>query len=138
MSRSSGSGRERSVQNADAPRALHARSFKLRFAAQREVGRSYVSLVKPLGLPATVTDKFYSRPQGGELQEESALSRIDNMFALGPRDKYQEPSTSAQEYGWWCSEPCKGDAVLQHHIRDSAWLKERLRVLAADDKLKLK
>lgn len=50
MSRSSGSGRERSVQNADAPRALHARSFKLRFAAQREVGRSYVSLVKPLGL----------------------------------------------------------------------------------------
>lgn len=36
---------------ASAPgRALHARSFKLRFAAQREQGRSYVSLVKPLGL----------------------------------------------------------------------------------------
>lgn len=32
------------------PRDLHARSFKLRFAAQREPGRSNVSLVKPLGL----------------------------------------------------------------------------------------
>lgn len=30
--------------------SLHARSFKLRFASQREQGRSYVSLVKPLGL----------------------------------------------------------------------------------------
>lgn len=29
---------------------LHARSFKLRFAAQRELGRSYVSAVKPLTL----------------------------------------------------------------------------------------
>lgn len=28
----------------------HPRSFKLRFAAQREPGRSYVSLVKPRGL----------------------------------------------------------------------------------------
>lgn len=31
-------------------RDLHSRSFKLRFASQREQGRSYVSLVKPLGL----------------------------------------------------------------------------------------
>lgn len=29
---------------------LHARAFKLRFAAQRELGRSYVSRVKPRGL----------------------------------------------------------------------------------------
>lgn len=31
-------------------RPLHPRSFKLRFASQREQGRSYVSLVRPLGL----------------------------------------------------------------------------------------
>ncbi|CAH2226776.1 jg12678, partial [Pararge aegeria aegeria] len=30
----------------------------------------------------------------------------------------------------------RGDARLQHHIRDSAWLKERLRVLATDNGLK--
>lgn len=35
---------------AGAGRVHHARSFKLRFAAQREPGRSYVSPVKPRGL----------------------------------------------------------------------------------------
>lgn len=30
--------------------AQHAHTFKLRFASQRELGRSYVSLVKPLTL----------------------------------------------------------------------------------------
>lgn len=40
---------DRSEQEAVAA-PQQARSFKLRFAAQRELGRSYVSAVKPLRL----------------------------------------------------------------------------------------
>lgn len=41
----------------------------------------------------------------------------------------------AAEYGaqWGAA---RSDRRLNHHIRDSAWLKARLCVLAADDKLK--
>ncbi|XP_063890434.1 uncharacterized protein LOC135116796 [Helicoverpa armigera] len=120
-------------------RSLHARSFKLRFASQREQGRSYVSLVKPLGLPATVTGKFYVREQAGAgdaERERRALSRIHDMFGRGPRDKYPAPVTSSQVVGWHAAGAARPDARLSHHIRDSAWLKARLCVLAADDKLK--
>ncbi|KAH9640944.1 hypothetical protein HF086_003034 [Spodoptera exigua] len=153
-------------------RPLHPRSFKLRFASQREQGRSYVSLVRPLGLPATVTGKFYVSEQANSVDEEAtrrALQRIQRMFGHGPTDKYDAPVTSSHVcfliyvqvvvvvFDSTCSEPCgvcgrvgwyatetgaeagagaRADRRLQHHIRDSAWLKARLCVLAADDKLK--
>ncbi|XP_030029532.1 uncharacterized protein LOC115446860 isoform X4 [Manduca sexta] len=128
-------------------RPLHARSFKLRFAPQREPGRSYVSLVKPFALPATVTDKFYTRPEcegDAGVEEGTALQRIQDMFTLGPRDKHVAPLTSAHVYGWWWDQIStleqvpRSDRRLHHHIHDSQWLKECLRVLAADDKLKQK
>ncbi|XP_030029530.1 uncharacterized protein LOC115446860 isoform X2 [Manduca sexta] len=155
-------------------RPLHARSFKLRFAPQREPGRSYVSLVKPFALPATVTDKFYTRPEcegDAGVEEGTALQRIQDMFTLGPRDKHVAPLTSAHvsvsnvycnmfnitsaihnqqsnnmcyRYGWWWDQIStleqvpRSDRRLHHHIHDSQWLKECLRVLAADDKLKQK
>ncbi|XP_030029531.1 uncharacterized protein LOC115446860 isoform X3 [Manduca sexta] len=133
-------------------RPLHARSFKLRFAPQREPGRSYVSLVKPFALrqfllAATVTDKFYTRPEcegDAGVEEGTALQRIQDMFTLGPRDKHVAPLTSAHVYGWWWDQIStleqvpRSDRRLHHHIHDSQWLKECLRVLAADDKLKQK
>ncbi|XP_022834728.1 uncharacterized protein LOC111362304 [Spodoptera litura] len=82
-------------------RPLHARSFKLRFASQREQGRSYVSLVRPLGLPATVTGKFYVREQPSSVDDEAtrrALQRIQSMFGRGPADKYAAPVTSSHEF----------------------------------------
>ncbi|XP_075970989.1 uncharacterized protein LOC142973235 [Anticarsia gemmatalis] len=128
---------------ADAGRPLHPRSFKLRFASQREQGRSYVSLVRPHGLPATVTGKFYCREQPTKVDEEGtqrALRRIQDMFERGPREKYDAPVTSSQVYGWYCegsdAAVVRADRRLNHHIRDSAWLRARLLVLAADDKLK--
>ncbi|CAH0700258.1 unnamed protein product [Spodoptera exigua] len=127
-------------------RPLHPRSFKLRFASQREQGRSYVSLVRPLGLPATVTGKFYVSEQANSVDEEAtrrALQRIQRMFGHGPTDKYDAPVTSSHVVGWYATETgaeagagARADRRLQHHIRDSAWLKARLCVLAADDKLK--
>ncbi|CAD0198103.1 unnamed protein product [Chrysodeixis includens] len=126
-------------------RPLHARSFKLRFAAQREQGRSYVSLVKPLGLPATVTGKFYTQERTSTVDEEGtrrALQRIEDMFRQGPRELHAEPVISSQVYGWWAAAGGAGGAAersdrrLHHHIRDSAWLKARLCVLAADERLK--
>ncbi|XP_053602185.1 uncharacterized protein LOC128670505 [Plodia interpunctella] len=121
-------------------RPLHKSSFKLRFAQCRELGRSDVSLVKPLGLPSTVTDKFYNvRREEGAALEEAALRTIQDMFRRGPRDWHPAPRTSAQEYGWhWAAaaQPDRRDRRLQHHIVDSAWLKARVRVLHADALLK--
>ncbi|XP_060801308.1 uncharacterized protein LOC132901956 [Amyelois transitella] len=122
---------------ADSP---HRRSFKLRFARLRELGRSDVSLVKPFGLPSTVTDKFYRRQQPApSALEAAALRRIHDMFQKGPLEKHPLPVTSAQEYGWhWkaASREAAGDRRLQHHIRDSAWLKATVRILYSDAQLK--
>ncbi|CAG4976994.1 unnamed protein product [Colias eurytheme] len=116
--------------------ALHPRSFKLRFAAQRELGRSHISAVKPLALPATVTGKLQLSAEGEvcAAREACALSRVSDMFRLGPRDKYPISHVSSHEYGWWCEHGGRWheSSWLHHHICDSAWLKERLRVLAAD------
>ncbi|XP_059061634.1 uncharacterized protein LOC131854530 [Achroia grisella] len=125
----------------------HPCSFKLRFAEHRELGRSYVSLVKPLRLPATVTGKFYSRERTrsvDEAMERDALRRIEDMFRAGPREKHSAPLTASHQYGWWWEHGARmsstsfADRRLHHHIRDSGWLKARLTVLAADDKLKQK
>ncbi|XP_047526662.1 uncharacterized protein LOC125063966 [Vanessa atalanta] len=131
---------ERAPTHADSSAPLHAKSFKLRFASQRELGRSYVSAVKPLRLPAVVRAKFYRREPAGEVDESrarAALARVRDMFGRGPRDKYSEPVTTSDEYGWWWqwARP-QPDRRLRHHIQDSAWLKERLRVLAADAGIK--
>ncbi|CAG9784781.1 unnamed protein product [Diatraea saccharalis] len=115
-------------------RALHMRSFKLRFAAHREPGRSNFSAIKPLGLPATVADapQRVERHKALTEAEEAALNRVRAMFTRGPRDKY----------GWWWDQASKiatttfSDRRLNHHIQDSSWLKTRLLILAADDKLK--
>ncbi|CAH2106913.1 unnamed protein product [Euphydryas editha] len=123
-----------------APTHTHVKSFKLRFASQRELGRSYVSAVKPLRLPAVVRAKFYRREPEGEVDEilaEQALNRVKDMFRRGPREKYSEPVTTSNEYGWWAARAGgESDRRLRHHIRDSAWLKERLRVLATDASLR--
>ncbi|XP_061377798.1 uncharacterized protein LOC133319010 [Danaus plexippus] len=125
------------------PNNLHRKSFKLRFASQRELGRSYVSAIKPLGLPAAVSSKEWGRvaedAAGAREENESTLRRVQELFTRGPRDKYRAPVTSAQEYGWWSVQRTADTGLLappRHHIADSAWLKERLRVLAADYGLK--
>ncbi|XP_072940822.1 uncharacterized protein [Epargyreus clarus] len=111
---------------------LHARSFKLRFAAQCELGRSHISAVKPLALPATVTDKFYRRSRSPAAPDApQRLQRVQDMFRRGPRDKYDAPVTTSQEYGWWRASG-GGARELRHGLRDSAWLKERVRVLRPD------
>lgn len=38
---------------------LHSKSFKLRFASQRELGRSYMSAVKPLRLRESLLLEIY-------------------------------------------------------------------------------
>ncbi|XP_050342991.1 uncharacterized protein LOC126768748 [Nymphalis io] len=131
---------ERAATHPGSTAPLHSKSFKLRFAFQRELGRSDVSAVKPLGLPAVVRAKFYRREGEGEVDErraERALARVRDMFGRGPRDMYCEPVTTSHEYGWWWqwARP-QTDRRLRHHIQDSAWLKERLRVLATDDGIK--
>ncbi|XP_023934839.2 uncharacterized protein LOC112043587 [Bicyclus anynana] len=115
-------------------RSRPARSFRLRFAAQREPGRSDVSAVKPLGLPTVVRGGMYGREsREDEERVQSALRRVQRMFDAGPRDRLAEPLTTQHEYGWWgAPPPAPRDPRLEHHIRDSAWLKERLRILAAD------
>ncbi|XP_069354660.1 nuclease SbcCD subunit C-like [Maniola hyperantus] len=64
-------------------------------------------------------------------RERSALRRVQAMFRAGPRERLAAPLTASHEYGWWCERGARlqADPRLQHHIRDSAWLKERLRVL---------
>ncbi|XP_046960166.1 uncharacterized protein LOC124530196 [Vanessa cardui] len=131
---------ERAAPHPDSSAPLHAKSFKLRFASQREPGRSYVSAVQPLRLPAVVRAKFYRREAEGEVDEaraRRALARVRAMFGRGPRDKHCEPVTTSHEYGWWWQRARpQPDRRLRHHIQDSAWLKERLRVLAADAGIK--
>ncbi|KPJ01677.1 hypothetical protein RR46_08714 [Papilio xuthus] len=116
-------------------------SFKLRFAAHGERGRSNLSAIRPLGLPAPVTDKLGARagPQAEEQAEASAMDLVQARFARGPRDLYQYPVTTAHEYGWWCEsvrggsqEGARGAAMGRHHIHDSGWLRARLRLLAPD------
>ncbi|CAK1552741.1 unnamed protein product [Leptosia nina] len=126
------------IEEPELPDGLqNLRSFKLRFAAHRELGRSRVSAVKPLGLPALVTDKCGGREANDSLDkrvESDALRRVAIAFRLGPRDKHLAPQLSSQEYGWWSSEGgrWKESQWLHHHIKDSPWLKTSLRVLTSD------
>lgn len=94
----------------------------------------------------TITDKFYSGARASPAEEEGtarAMQLVTERFERGPRQRYPEPVTISHEYGWWESGESgasgeRGDPRLDRRIRDSPWLKERLRVLAADDKLKHK
>ncbi|KAJ2946806.1 hypothetical protein O0L34_g16128 [Tuta absoluta] len=122
--------------DASSARPHHARGFKLRFAAPREPGRSDVSLVKPLGLPATVAGKFYARgadaaPAPADVERAAAaLRRVRDKFQCGPREKHDRSALSSHEYGWWWDKATPADPWLRHHIRDSPWMRERLRLLA--------
>ncbi|XP_047986005.1 uncharacterized protein LOC125226151 [Leguminivora glycinivorella] len=117
----------------------HPRSFKLRFAAQRVPGHSNQSAVRPLKLPAVVTDKFWRRTGREEAMDEEseqrALDKVQAMFQMGPREKHERPVQSSHEYGWWESyapqiwAAPRNDRRLHHGLRDSAWLKLRAREL---------
>lgn len=65
-------------------------------------------------------------------------SRVSRYTAVSVK-VFLYHSVGDGRYGWWSVQRTADTGLLappRHHIADSAWLKERLRVLAADYGLK--
>nr|XP_015838766.1 PREDICTED: uncharacterized protein LOC107398618 [Tribolium castaneum] len=76
--------------------------FKLCFGPQNLIGKSNIQIGKPLKLPSTITPKFYCKNEAEfQCTNDDLKRQLEYLDVKGPREKYHNPVTENQRYGWY-------------------------------------
>ncbi|KAJ8918798.1 hypothetical protein NQ315_011082 [Exocentrus adspersus] len=92
--------------------------FKVSFVDKILPGRSNIRIDRPLTIPSILTPKFYTNCldlDEDKQHEELVKKYLDKLKVHESREKYKDPVTENQRYGWY-----------QVRLTDADWKDRRL------------